>query len=310
VSNRGDHSFIGLFTPSQPIRFVAPSTSRDSSPIWSMDGKQLAYLRQPGAGGAPRSPLAEPESTWAVMVANTDAAAGADPTQLPARAALTSGAPPDAILRHPGGIRLEWAADDTLVFLGYRDGWPHLYSLRHPASGGRPLLLTPGAFMVEQFTLTPDRRTIVYSANTGADRLDVDRRHLFKVPIDAATPTALTSGSGIEWSPAPLSDGQTVAFLRSDPRQPPLPAAAPLAGGAVRSIAGDHRPGRLSHAPTGRAGSGDVPRQRWASRRTVNCSSRAAVRHGGRLLSMCTAAVLGRCCSAGTIAGNTPTTTA
>ena len=32
TSNRGDHSFIGLFTGSdQPIRFIAPSTSRDSS---------------------------------------------------------------------------------------------------------------------------------------------------------------------------------------------------------------------------------------------------------------------------------------
>ena len=127
--------------------------------------------------------------------------------------ALTSGDPPtDAILRNPNGIGLRWAADDTLVFLSYRDGWPHLYSLHHPGTGGRPLLLTPGSFMVEQVTLTPDRRFIVYNANTGADRADVDRRHLFKVPIDAATPTALTSGAGIEWSPVVLADGQTVAF--------------------------------------------------------------------------------------------------
>ena len=62
VSNRGDHSFIGLFTPDQPIRFLAPSTSRDSLPVWSTDGKKIAFLRQPGAGGAPRSPLTEPES--------------------------------------------------------------------------------------------------------------------------------------------------------------------------------------------------------------------------------------------------------
>src|SRR5437016_8380598 len=29
VSSRNDHSFIGLFTPDRPIRFIAPSTSRD-----------------------------------------------------------------------------------------------------------------------------------------------------------------------------------------------------------------------------------------------------------------------------------------
>jgi Tol biopolymer transport system component len=62
VSSRNDHSFIGLYTAGQPIRFVAPSTSRDSLPVWSPDGKKIAFLRQPGAGGAPRPPLARTET--------------------------------------------------------------------------------------------------------------------------------------------------------------------------------------------------------------------------------------------------------
>jgi dipeptidyl aminopeptidase/acylaminoacyl peptidase len=94
--------------------------------------------------------------------------------------------------------------------------------------------------MVEQFELTPDRRSIVYNANTGPDRADVDRRHLFKVPIGAPTPTPLTSGTGIEWSPAPLADGKTLAFLRADARQPPLPAFTALSGGSVSAIAAEH----------------------------------------------------------------------
>src|SRR5678815_4184463 len=58
VSDRTDHSFIGVFSPGQAIRFVAPSTSRDSQPAWSSDGQRLAFLRQPGIGGTPQSPLA------------------------------------------------------------------------------------------------------------------------------------------------------------------------------------------------------------------------------------------------------------
>jgi len=82
--------------------------------MWSMDGRKIAFLRQPGAGGAPRSPLVEPPSVWAVMVAGVDAASMPAPDGGSAIAAVTSGeAPGDVIVRHPGGIAFRWAADDT-----------------------------------------------------------------------------------------------------------------------------------------------------------------------------------------------------
>ena len=263
VSNRGDHSFIALFTPDQPIRYLAPSTSRDSSPAWSPDGRQIAFVRQPGAGGAPRSPLAQVTPPWAILVASTEPPGRDEGSKPAATTVVTSGdAPVDSILQNPGGIGLRWAADDTLVFLSYRDGWPHLYSLHHPSEGGKPLLLTPGSFMVEQVTLTPDRRFIIYNANTGPDRRDFDRRHLFKVPVNAATPTPLTSGTGIEWSPVVLADGQTIACLTSDAQQPPLPAVVPMAGGRPRVIGGDHLPADFPSAAARHARAGHVPRQR------------------------------------------------
>ena len=240
VSNRGDHSFIGLFRPDQPIRFIAPSTSRDSQPAWSADGRKIAFLRQPGTGGTPRSPLARTDSPWEVMIADIPAGNIED---IPTVSAITSGkSPVDPIVQNPGGIGLRWAADDHLVFMSYRDGFPHLYSIEHPGHNSRPMLLTPGSFMVEQVTLTPDRRFIIYNANTGADRNDLDRRHLFKVSINAATPTPLTSGMGIEWSPAVTADGQTIAYLAAGAQRPPAPAVIPISGETPRNIGGERLP--------------------------------------------------------------------
>jgi Tol biopolymer transport system component len=250
VSNRNDHSFVGLFTAGQPIRFLAPSTSRDSLPVWSRDGRKIAFLRQPGAGGAPRPPLARTEPPpWSILVADVASANRDRPGDVPVITAVTSGhAPVDPILQNPGGIGLRWAADDSLVYLSYRDGFPHLYSIQHPDTGGKPTLLTPGSFMVEQVTLTPDRRFAIYNANAGPDSSDIDRRHLFKVPVNAATPTPLTSGAGIEWGPVVTADGQTVAFLRSDAQRPPAPAVIPVSGGNLRAIGVGSLPGEFPGA--------------------------------------------------------------
>ena len=51
VSNRGGHSIIAVYTSdSEPIRYLAPSTSRDRSPRWSRDGKRVAFVRAAGSG--------------------------------------------------------------------------------------------------------------------------------------------------------------------------------------------------------------------------------------------------------------------
>ena len=237
VSDRDDHAFIGIFTEArQPIRYLSASTSRDAQPIWSNEGRGIAFVRQPGRGGVPRSSLLQRPQPWSILVSDAKApksmAGGGDA----AFESWHSGrALADSI---PGAVNLRWAADDHLVFMSYQDGWPHLYAIHHPGQGGTPALLTPGAFMVEHVTLTPDGRFLVYSANTGRDPHDADRRHLFKVPVDGSTaPVAITSGTGIEWSPVVTGDGRAVAFLGSTAQQPPLPSVMPFAGGTPTQIA-------------------------------------------------------------------------
>ena len=71
VSNRGDHSFVGVYTnDSTPIVYLSPSTSRDSSPRWSPDGKRIAFVRRPGNGGAPEPALEQRPQAWSIWTAD------------------------------------------------------------------------------------------------------------------------------------------------------------------------------------------------------------------------------------------------
>ncbi|MBM4185917.1 MAG: S9 family peptidase [Gemmatimonadetes bacterium] len=240
VSNRGDRAFVGVYRvaePSGPLQWIAPSYSRDRSPRWSPDGRSLAFVRLPGAGGAPDSVLARRHSPWSIYRA--DAATGAATKLWTAPKTLRG-----SVSTTDGGTNLHWAAG-RIVFLSYQDGWPHLYSL--PETGGEALLLTPGRFMAEHISMSPDRRWMVFAANAGSDSLDIDRRHVVKVPVDRAAPEVMTPGSGLEWSPVVTGDG-TLAMISATTERPPLPAVMPLSGGTPRLLAADRIP---ADYPTG-----------------------------------------------------------
>jgi dipeptidyl aminopeptidase/acylaminoacyl peptidase len=240
VSNRGDHAFIGIFTnDSTPIRWIEPSTARDGSPRWSPNGREVAFVRRPGSGGPSDSVLVQRHVPWSIWTG--------DVTNGEARRLWSS---PEtlrgSIPTTHGGTNVHWAANDRIVFLSYMDGWPHLYSI--PTRGGTPLLLTPGRFMAEYISLSPDGRTLVFAANAGTQADDIDRRHVVKVPVDRAAPMVMTPGAGLEWTPVVTGDGRSVAFISATAQRPPVPAVMPLEGGAPRLIGEDRIPAEFPTA--------------------------------------------------------------
>ena len=234
VSNRGDHSFIGVYTnDSTPIVFLAPSTSRDSSPRWSPDGKRIAFVRRPGSGGPPEPILEQRAQAWSIWSA--DAATG-EGRQLWKSPFTLRGSPPNT----EGGTNLRWAAAGRIVFMSYLDGWPHLYSI--PENGGEPLLLTPGNYMAEYVSISADRTYLVFAGNAGTDADDIDRRHIVRVPVDKAEPKVITPGKGLEWTPFVTGDGKYIAYLAATAQRPPLPTVMPASGGKSQTIAEDRLP--------------------------------------------------------------------
>jgi N-acyl-D-aspartate/D-glutamate deacylase/dipeptidyl aminopeptidase/acylaminoacyl peptidase len=207
-SSRNDHSFIGVYdTEKNTIKYLAPTVDRDSYPRWSPDGKRIAFIRQPTRGSRPRAFLRDVPDPWTIMIADLDTGT--------AREVWRSGDKVnDSIPNLAGQNLLQWAADDRLVFSSEMDGWMHLYSI--PAQGGQPTLLTPGQCEYEQMTMTPDRQHIVYSSNCQ----DVDRRHIWRMPVKGGTPRIMGGGERIEWGPVITGDGLKMAFLHSSAQEP------------------------------------------------------------------------------------------
>ena len=210
--NRGGHQLLGIYeNPDTPIHWIAPSFHRYSQPKWSPDGSQIAFIKTQGGSGA-AFPLLEPRHIpWEIWIAEVNSGAGKMLWKAP------------ETLR--GSYRYGFFAfpnEKELVFESYHEGWQHLFAL--DITSKKLTSLTPGEYMVEQIKLSPNGNQVVFSANTGAEKEDLDRRHIGKVDLQTQKLTWLTSGTGIEAYPVAVGLGEQIAYFSATPQRSHLVA--------------------------------------------------------------------------------------
>ena len=209
VDHRDTHSFVGLIDVARGrVSYPGAALGFSVEPVFSPDGRQIAFINyaEPPAGAGPDS-----GPYWSIYVA--DVATGVSRELWSA---------PQGIGGRYFGTRsrnLFWSANGEIVFPWERSGWLHPYAI-DAATGGKPRELTTGAFEVETFLLTPDKRSLIYAANVG----DLERRHVWRQNLAGGSPVRVTSSEGTESSPA--FAGDSLAVIATDVRRPAFPALA------------------------------------------------------------------------------------
>lgn len=271
VSERGDHSFIGLYdVATNVLRWVSPGVDCDSNPMWSPDGRQLAFLRRPGTPfgrmqqapsgpsgirpqtcGSGRGGTETPRDTTlnqrhvpglyegvlpggsviAIMI--VDAAAVGDIDAAPARV-LWRNVPGDESFARMSRVR---RAGDHIVFQmnPEDDEWDRYWSISVTSPQQQPVLLTPTNGLIEDATSTAfssDGATMYYTTNAG----DIERRDIWAVPVAGGQPRQLTRGDDVETYPQPLASGRSIAVLHFGAKTPASVAILPAAGGDAHRI--------------------------------------------------------------------------
>jgi dipeptidyl aminopeptidase/acylaminoacyl peptidase len=224
--DRGEHSYAAILeVETQRLAYLDPGLGHSLEPVFSPDGRQVAFIR---SLAAPPAAAADSGPYWSIRI-----------VELASGQARTLWSAPRGQGGRYAGTRsrnLFWSPSGLLLFPWERTGWLHVYGL-DAARGGEPRALTAGAFEVETFLLGSGGTSLLYAANTAA----IDRRQVWRLPLTGGTAARIGSGEGMHFFPTVAGDG--VAAIEtgvSNPAHPVLlgggPAPlrrAPLAAGFV-----------------------------------------------------------------------------
>ena len=188
VSYRGDHSFVGVYNiATGKIVFYDPSVDNDYYPVWRPDGNAIAYMRIPNQKNIlPFTPHRDGHP-WSIRLIDLSD----DSVKTIWTADSDSGS---VLFGNFPSIKLAWTYHNQLIFPWEKDGWVHLYSLNSITH--KTQLLTPGNGIVEDFSMSKDKKSLFYTSNIN----DPHRRHIWQANLKSFQSTQITSGSGIEFN--------------------------------------------------------------------------------------------------------------
>ena len=224
-STRGDHmSSIYLVNPDGSGLVRLPSTSDERSPVWSPDGRRLAflwglgdlYVMTPGAGdrtrlfqnnraGGVRASVGtarwSPDGTMIAFEVGLDSLCGGLPCIRVQLWKVNSDG--TGLRKLAGGSRPAWSPDGRTILFGNNQGIATI----EPDGGGLKQLTVPLQYQPEEATWSPDGSRLAFTlrASSGADEI-------FTMNRDGTRLVRLTPVGGSDLGPKWSPDGSRIAF--------------------------------------------------------------------------------------------------
>ena len=232
---QGDNSdiYVKLIDAETPLRLTS-SPAEDINPVWSPDGRNIAFLRHsgessevlliPALGGAERklasiAPYQVPSDGNSAYFSPDGRYLAVPDRQIPSeplsiflisidtgeRRRLTS--PPPGIL---GDYCPAFSPDGRMMAFTRSSRWSTDDVYVVPVSGGEPARVTFDNMTIHGVAWTPDSREIVFASRRGGST-----RHLWRVAIAGGTPTRVDTIGKDVLSPALAWQGGRLAYTQA-----------------------------------------------------------------------------------------------
>jgi len=137
---------------------------------------------------------------------------------------------------------ISWAGEHV-VFTSPRpnDEWDRFFSVSIDNPQAEPTLLTTTDGLINDGVadrtfatnaVSRDGKTFYYATNAN----DIEKRHIWAVPVAGGTPKQISTDDGVEVSPTPLPNGKQIAVLYFGATQPASIGIVPADGGETKIV--------------------------------------------------------------------------